>query len=211
MRVALGLAVVLLQLFAPRVARSQTAPSQGMCDTAVHILQDFVRAGDTRLGFPDTTGLAEAAIDTSEGLRLGYEDSALVARYNSMNANFPIRHAHRIMYPVYAQGTLHSAVMFDSGAGGWYPVRFADGLEIRRYCQFVKRDPRAAAGRRLVISDMLHSDYLVATGADGRRTVVLPTPLAHRMKKHLPPTSPDSTIVAEEHFFRARALMRGRK
>ncbi len=195
--------VVLLGM--PKQSACQTGPTASMCDTAVRILQDFVRGGDFRLGFKDTAEFAGAAIDTSEGLRLGYEDASEVWFWQLTNDS--IAHLHRIMYPVYAQGKLHSAIMFDSTPRGWIPIRFADGREIRRYCEFMKHDPRARRSCMLVYSESLHGDYLISTAADGSRSILLPTPLAQRIQRHLPDDLRNTQVIPVRAFIDARKKM----
>jgi hypothetical protein len=187
--------------FAPAMCNAQPTPA--MFNSALNVLRDFVRLGDHRLGFRDTTEMVGASIDTNEVLMLNDEDSVLAAGFT-----WTIPYLHQLVYPVYAGDSLRSAIMFDSSAGVWEPVRFADGLEIRRYCASIKNDPRARRHSMLVMSEALQSDYVVMHLSPDSSVVVLPQPLLRHLSRHLPAEYQHANIVPLPVFHNALASMK---
>jgi hypothetical protein len=170
-------------------------------DTAVSVLQDFVHGGDFRLGFSDTTELANARIDTSQGIRINVllEDSLIGGDLDTTS----LIDVHRTIYPVYAKGSLRSAITFDSTPTGWGPVRFADAAHIRRYIDFHNHESGGRLKGHLVEIPSLDAEVYLTGLNNGMQSVVLSHEAHLRLKPYVPVNLRDSESIPKLDFQRA--------
>ena len=136
---ALVVAVLLAGEFPPESALGQGKPDiPTVYDRALQILKDFVKAGDHRLGFADTTEFAGAYIDTSRSILIYQRIIDSLKAYRMFAETVNVFHDHRTLFPVVVDTVVHSYVVFDSvfdsglRISRWKPVQYSASRQFER-------------------------------------------------------------------------------
>ncbi|MBS1902405.1 MAG: hypothetical protein JSS75_01715 [Bacteroidetes bacterium] len=106
------------------------ADQRTVYERSIDVLKEFVRGGDLRLGFKDTTELAGAYVDTNKAIAI-YQTMIDTLKVYGLDTS-DVYQVHRTVYPVFAGRVLHSYVVFDSvfdsvcHGNHWSPVMFTN-------------------------------------------------------------------------------------
>ena len=130
----------------PAAAKKKTfaLPPQNIINQALDVMREFVRNGDTKLGFAPGDKLQRARVDKKHPVAFYYvrEDSLLVSD-NLENIFIDMK---RVMYPVFLDGRIRGSITFAIRQGAWKAVEFADSIEIARLLR-IKNKLRLGKGK----------------------------------------------------------------
>jgi hypothetical protein len=151
---------------------------QTVFDTAILMLQEFVKGGDADLGFANMGEVLNAHISVTDGIEMYYlrEDSL-------MGSNWPIDSQivklNRKIYPVFSGTKLCASVTFDSTVKGWQPLVFEDSTGVNAYLDDKAKGTAATPGRKpnyiIIVVPFLNENLVMEQSATGTRIVATAT------------------------------------
>lgn len=187
---------------------SKPAPqtTQTVYDTALAILRDFVVQGDRALGFTSADSMKGAYIDTTQGIPIVFAREDSLVQNGLAPSTFTLE--HRIVFPVYAGGQIHSAITFDSvfQEHRIQPVSFEDGSDFADYWSLARS--KAKSVRPMIVeAPFFQSTFYVSLASGGTSNIVVPTELAKRIGMKISPfgtyNSGDAFVAAAKAYLKS--------
>lgn len=134
MRRLIYIAILCAILGSPiRAQFANTLPSNGLRDTALLMLREFVLVGgDHKVGFTPAN-VMQAYIDTLSPVTFYYIGGD--SNYHSTNPKGMsiLVHVNKVMYPVMINGRICGSISFGNGHGRWSVREFQDSVEMIVY------------------------------------------------------------------------------